>query len=69
MASVVNSRTELFPNRAYSRTNDDLVMDYDPECQATTPLKPRQDSYENMNGRCFTDDPSHHYEDPSNIKK
>ena len=67
MASV-NSRAELVPNRAYSPTSDDFMMDYDPECQATTPLKPRQDSYENMNGRRFADDPSHHYEDPRKLK-
>lgn len=67
MASV-NSRAELVPNRAYSPTSDDFMMDYDLECQATTPLKSRQDSYENMNGRRFADDPSHHYEDPSKLK-
>ena len=67
MASV-NSRAELFPNRAYSPTgSDDLMMDEDPEFQATMPLKLRHNSsYENMNGRSFTDD--HQYEDPAKLK-
>lgn len=69
MASV-NSRAELFPNRAFSPTgSDDLMMDEDPEFQARMPLKPRHhSSYENMNGRSFTDDLSHQYEDPAKLK-
>lgn len=69
MASV-NSRAELFPNRAYSPTgSDDLTMDEDPEIQIRMPLKPRhQSSYENMNGRGFTDDLGHQYEDPAKLK-
>lgn len=69
MASV-NSRAELFPNRAFSPTgSDDLMMDDDPEFQARMPLKPRHhSSYENMNGRSFTDDLSHQYEDPAKLK-
>lgn len=69
MASV-NSRAELFPNRAFSPTgSDDLMMDEDPEFQARMPLKPRHhSSYENMNDRSFTDDLSHQYEDPAKLK-
>ena len=69
MASV-NSRAELFPNRAFSPTgSDDLMMEEDPEFQARMPLKPRHhSSYENMNGRSFTDDLSHQYEDPAKLK-
>ena len=69
MASV-NSRAELFPNKAFSPTgSDDLMMDEDPEFQARMPLKPRHNSsYENMNGRSFTDDLSHQYEDPAKLK-
>ena len=66
MASV-NSRAELVPNRAFTPTNEDFMMDYELECRATTPLKTRLDSYENMNGRRFVDDPSHQYEDPSKL--
>lgn len=66
MASV-NSRAELFPNRAYSPTgSDDLMMDDDPEFQARVPLR-HHSSYENMNGRSFTDDSSHQYEDPGKL--
>ena len=68
MASV-NSRAELFPNRAFSPTgSDDLMMDEDPEFQASMPLKPKRhhSSYENMNGRSYTDD--HQYEDPAKLK-
>ena len=68
MASV-NSRAELFPNRAFTPTgSDDMMMDDDPEFQAKMPLRPRHhSSYENMNGRVFTDD-AHQYEDPSRLK-
>lgn len=69
MASV-NSRAELFPNRAFSPTgSDDLMMDEDPEFQVRMPLKPRHhSSYENMNGQSFTDDLGHQYEDPAKLK-
>ncbi|PFX28246.1 hypothetical protein AWC38_SpisGene25839 [Stylophora pistillata] len=67
MASV-NSRAELVPNRAYSPTSDDFMMDYDPEFFFFFSLKPRQDSYENMNGRLFFFFFSHHYEDPRKLK-
>lgn len=69
MASV-NSRAELFPNRAYSPTgSDDLMIDEDPEFQARMPLKTgHHSSYENMNGRSYTDDLSHQYEDPAKLK-
>ena len=69
MASV-NSRAELFPNRAFSPTgSDDLMMDEDPEFQVRMPLKSRHhSSYENMNGQSFTDDLSHQYEDPAKLK-
>lgn len=64
MASV-NSRAELFPNRAFTPTgSDDLMMDDDPEFQARMPLR-HHSSYENMNGRSFTDD--HQYEDPGKL--
>ena len=68
MASV-NSRAELVTNRAFTPTgSDDLMMDDDPEFQVRMPLKPRHpSSYENMNGRSFTDDPSHQYEDPGKL--
>ena len=65
MASV-NSRAELFPNRAFTPTSDDFIMDDDPEFQARIPLR-HHSSYENMNGRSFTDEPSHQYEDPSKL--
>lgn len=68
MASV-NSRAELFPNRAFTPTgSDDLMMDDDPEFEAKMPLSPRHhSSYENMNGKVYMDD-SHEYEDPSRLK-
>lgn len=68
MASV-NSRAELFPNRAFTPTgSDEMMMDDDPELQARMPLRPRHhSSYENMNGRVFTDD-THEYEDPGRLK-
>ena len=68
MASV-NSRAELFPNRAFTPTgSDDLMMDDDPEFQAKMPLSPRHhSSYENMNGKVYMDE-SHEYEDPSRLK-
>ena len=69
MASV-NSRAELFPNRAFTPTGSDEIftMDDDPEFQAKMPLRPRhQSSYENMNGRAFEDD-THQYEDPTRLK-
>lgn len=48
--------------------SDELMMDEDPEVQARMPLKPRHhSSYENMNGRSFTDDSSHQYEDPGKL--
>lgn len=67
MASV-NSRAELFPNRAFTPTGSDDMMDDDPEFQAKMPLRPRHhSSYENMSDRVFTDD-THQYEDPSRLK-
>ena len=68
MASV-NSRAELFPNRAFTPTgSDDMMMDDDPEFQVKMPFSPRhQSSYENMNGKVFMDN-SHEYEDPSKLK-
>ena len=68
MASV-NSRAELFPNRAFTPTgSDDLMIDDDPEFQAKMPLSRRHhSSYENMNGKVYMDD-SHEYEDPSRLK-
>ena len=67
MASV-NSRSELFPNRAFTPPDSVFAMDddHDPEFQARMPLR-HHSSYENMNGKVITDD-THHYEDPVRLK-
>ena len=67
MASV-NSRSELFPNRAFTPPDSVFAMDndHDPEIQARMPLR-HHSSYENMNGKVITDD-THHYEDPVRLK-
>ena len=69
MASV-NSRGELFPNRAYSPTgSDEMKMDDDPEFQRKMPLRPRhQSDHENSNVQVFTGDDTHQYEDPGGLK-
>ena len=67
MASV-NSRSELFPNRAFTPPDSVFAIDddHDPEFQARMPLR-HHSSYENMNGKVITDD-THHYEDPVRLK-